>query len=119
MSALGMLSPSLRLPMKPRPPTTTMGVWFTSNCMHAEIVDHVDEAAKRPLVDKETYTRWHYSAIGRILAKSTLLQKIWAGCPLSEVILYSGRSFGGKRFVIVRSREVVRYSEVPNVLFLW
>ena len=27
-------------------------VWFIANCMHAEIVDRVDEAAKRPLVDK-------------------------------------------------------------------
>ena len=31
-----------------------MGVWFTANCMHAELVDRVDEAAKRALVDKET-----------------------------------------------------------------
>ena len=35
----------------------------------------MDEAAKRALVDKETYTRWHYSAMGRILVKSAI---IWA-----------------------------------------
>ena len=78
MSALGRLSLSQRLPTKPRPPIATMGVWFTANCMHAELVDREDEAAKRALVDKETYTRWHYSAIGRILVKSALLYKIWA-----------------------------------------
>ena len=50
--ALGRLSLSRRLPTKPSPPTPTMGVWFTSNCTHAEIVDHVVEAAKRALVDK-------------------------------------------------------------------
>ena len=82
--------------MKPRPSIATVGVWFTANCMHAEIVD---EAAKRALVDKETYTRWHYSATGRILAKSALCTKFGRGCPLSEVILYSGRSFWGERFV--------------------
>ena len=66
MSVLGRLSPFRRLPTKPRPPIATVGVWFTANCMHMEIVDRVDEAAKRVLVDKET-------CISRILAKRALL----------------------------------------------
>ena len=59
----------------------------TANSKHAEIVYHnnVDEATKRALVSNETYTGRHYSKSGR-------------GCPLSEVIMYSGRSFWGKRF---------------------
>ena len=56
MSALGRLSLSRRSPTKPRPPIATVGcVWFTANCMHAEIVYHVDEAAERALVDKHLY----------------------------------------------------------------
>ena len=64
---------SRRLPTKPRPPRAPVGVRFIANCIHAEIVERVDEAAERALVDKETYTRWHCSAIGRLLVKSALL----------------------------------------------
>ena len=44
---------------------------------------------------------------------------VWFGCPLSEINMYGLRSIRGMVCVRCREYRIVRYLDVPNVLFIW
>ena len=86
-------------------------------------MDIVNEDAKRALVDKETELEGIQDCTPlskvEIRADIAQLQKSGRGCPLLEVILYGGRSFGDERRVRCPEFRGGRFSEVANVLYIW
>ena len=85
-------------------------------------MDIVNEDAKRALIDKETELEGIQDCTPlskvKIRADIAQLQKSGRGCPLLEVILYGGRSFGVERRVRCPEFRGGRFSEVANVLYI-
>ena len=86
-------------------------------------MDILNEDAKRASVDKETELDVLQDCTPlskvEVWADIAQLQKTGRGCPLLEVILYGGRSFGDERRVRCPEFRGGRFSEVANVLYIW